>query len=161
MINTDNLECKVIVFFSFLRRKLITEFCRWDALGPPMEKPENEDDTSGGMNAKEEDEYQEGRVWRVQAHAKNSISCMKVDPVNGSGVSFFFSPHNPRGQSHHLTRDVYSFSLLRMTVPSDILTFRPSNLPNCFHSRTKTCLSTILTFYLVRKKRGWWIRMVG
>ncbi|OXH27256.1 WD repeat-containing protein [Cryptococcus neoformans] len=58
----------------------------WDALGPPMEKPENEDDTSGGMNAKEEDEYQEGRVWRVQAHAKNSISCMKVDPVNGSGL---------------------------------------------------------------------------
>lgn len=58
----------------------------WDALGPPMEKPENEDDTSGLLRAEGEDEYQEGRVWRVQAHAKNSISCMKVDPVNGSGL---------------------------------------------------------------------------
>lgn len=52
-----------------------------------MEKPENEDDTSGLKAEEGEDEYQEGRVWRVQAHAKNSISCMKVDPVNGSGVS--------------------------------------------------------------------------
>lgn len=109
MINTDNLECKVIVFFSFffLRRKLITEFCRWDALGPPMEKPENEDDTSGGMNAKEEDEYQEGRVWRVQAHAKNSISCMKVDPVNGSGVSFFFLPPIIPGAKVTILQEMY------------------------------------------------------
>ncbi|ADV24174.1 Conserved hypothetical protein [Cryptococcus gattii WM276] len=58
----------------------------WDALGPAMEKPENEDDTSGLKAEEDEDEYQEGRVWRVQAHAKNSISCMKVDPVNGSGL---------------------------------------------------------------------------
>lgn len=60
---------------------------RWDALGPAMEKPENEDDTSGLKAEENENEYQEGRVWRVQAHAKNSISCIKVDPVNGSGVS--------------------------------------------------------------------------
>lgn len=52
-----------------------------------MEKPENEDDTGGLKAEEDENEYQEGRVWRVQAHAKNSISCMKVDPVNGSGVS--------------------------------------------------------------------------
>lgn len=39
-----------------------------------------------GEEAQEEDE--DGRVWRMQAHAKNSISCMKVDPVNGQSVSF-------------------------------------------------------------------------
>ncbi|WVQ73007.1 hypothetical protein IAR50_002570 [Cryptococcus sp. DSM 104548] len=55
----------------------------WDALGPAAAKAENEDDTSG---VKDEEESQEGRVWRVQAHAKNSISCMKVDPVNGSSL---------------------------------------------------------------------------
>lgn len=35
----------------------------------------------------EEDEDADGRIWRLQAHAKNSISCMKVDPVNGQSVS--------------------------------------------------------------------------
>ena len=59
----------------------------WDALGRNEEKAEEEDDTSG---VKEEDEDEEGRVWHVQAHARNSITCMKVDPINGSGVSF---PH--------------------------------------------------------------------
>ncbi|WVO12493.1 hypothetical protein L204_100093 [Cryptococcus depauperatus] len=54
----------------------------WDALGPPMDNPEMEDDTNGVQ----QDEDQEGIIWRVQAHAKNSISCMKVDPVNGSGL---------------------------------------------------------------------------
>lgn len=85
--NTDNLEC---TFYSFKKGggwfKLIRDL-RWDALGPAMEKPENEDDTSGLKAEENENEYQEGRVWRVQAHAKNSISCIKVDPVNGSGVS--------------------------------------------------------------------------
>lgn len=47
----------------------------WDALGPSFQDGDDEDDTSG-------------RVWRVQAHAKNSISCMKVDPVAGSSVSW-------------------------------------------------------------------------
>jgi hypothetical protein len=46
----------------------------WDALGPSFAEADEDDDTSG-------------RVWRVQAHAKNSISCMKVDPVAGSSVS--------------------------------------------------------------------------
>jgi hypothetical protein len=58
---------------------------RWDALGPAAEQVKDEDDTSG---IKEEDQDEsEGRVWRVQAHARNSITAMKVDPVNGSGVS--------------------------------------------------------------------------
>lgn len=48
---------------------------RWDALGPSFK------------DADEDDEDTSGRVWRVQAHAKNSISCMKVDPVNGASVS--------------------------------------------------------------------------
>lgn len=101
-----------------------------------MEKPENEDDTSGLLRAEGGDEYQEGRVWRVQAHAKNSISCMKVDPVNGSGVS-----HQPTfwGQLTFKGEYISSFSLLHMTVPSDIFPFRLFNLRNCFHSRTKTC----------------------
>ncbi|ODN81496.1 hypothetical protein L202_01918 [Cryptococcus amylolentus CBS 6039] len=55
----------------------------WDALGPAAAKAENDDDTNG---VKDEEESQEGRVWRIQAHAKNSISCMKVDPISGSGL---------------------------------------------------------------------------
>lgn len=54
----------------------------WDALGREEEVKE-EDDTSPA-----EDTIEEGRIWRVQAHARNAITSMKVDPVNGSGVSF-------------------------------------------------------------------------
>ena len=53
----------------------------WDALGKAEEPVKNEDETSPV-----EDEAEEGRIWHVQAHARNSISCMKVDPVNGSSV---------------------------------------------------------------------------
>ncbi|RXK39424.1 WD-repeat protein [Tremella mesenterica] len=53
----------------------------WDALGPNEETPENDDNTS---EAKEEES--EGRIWHVQAHARNSIPCMKIDPVDGSGL---------------------------------------------------------------------------
>lgn len=62
---------------------------RWDALGPSEEKVKDEDDTSGVKveNANQE-EYDEGRIWRVQAHARSSVTAMKIDPVNGSGVSF-------------------------------------------------------------------------
>ncbi|WVR00348.1 hypothetical protein IAU59_007491 [Kwoniella sp. CBS 9459] len=58
----------------------------WDALGPPMETVKSEDDTSGVKTEEDGEQDQEGRVWRVQAHARNSITCMKVDPVNGSGL---------------------------------------------------------------------------
>ncbi|WVR07792.1 hypothetical protein IAU60_004835 [Kwoniella sp. DSM 27419] len=57
----------------------------WDALGKPAEPVKSEDDTSGVKVAEVDEDY-EGRVWRVQAHARNSITCMKVDPVNGSGL---------------------------------------------------------------------------
>ncbi|WRT70364.1 uncharacterized protein IL334_007362 [Kwoniella shivajii] len=56
----------------------------WDALGAPEEKVKSEDDTNG-VQAPEEEGY-EGRIWKVQAHARNAITCMKVDPVNGSGL---------------------------------------------------------------------------
>jgi len=59
---------------------------RWDALGPATEKAKDEDDTTG-VKTEEEDEATEGRIWRVQAHARNSITAMKIDPINGSGVS--------------------------------------------------------------------------
>ncbi|KAL7418571.1 hypothetical protein Q5752_007029 [Cryptotrichosporon argae] len=51
----------------------------WDALGPAPEKKEDEDGTGQG----EEDDG-EGRIWRVQAHARNSITCMRVDPADGA-----------------------------------------------------------------------------
>jgi len=51
----------------------------------PEEKVKSEDDTNG---LADEEEDVRGRVWRVQAHARSSITCMKVDPVNGSGVGF-------------------------------------------------------------------------
>ncbi|KAK8853099.1 hypothetical protein IAR55_003800 [Kwoniella newhampshirensis] len=54
----------------------------WDALGPATESVKTEDDTNGAT----EEEEPEGRIWRVQAHARNSITCMKVDPINGSGL---------------------------------------------------------------------------
>jgi hypothetical protein len=61
---------------------------RWDALGPSEEKVKDEDDTSGvKLENGDKDENDEGRIWRVQAHARSSITSMKVDPVNGSGVS--------------------------------------------------------------------------
>ena len=53
---------------------------RWDALGVGEEHGAEED---GGSGRREE----QGRIWHVQAHARNSVTCMKVDPVNGSGVS--------------------------------------------------------------------------
>jgi WD40 repeat protein len=59
---------------------------RWDALGPATEKVKDEDDTSG-VKTEDDEEQTEGRIWRLQAHARNSITAMKVDPVNGSGVS--------------------------------------------------------------------------
>ena len=52
----------------------------WDALGKEDVVKDEDDTLPGG-------DVEEGRVWRVQAHARNSISSMKVDPVNGSGVS--------------------------------------------------------------------------
>ena len=47
-----------------------------------MESVKSEDDTE--LNGHADDE---GRVWRVQAHARSAITAMKVDPVDGSGVS--------------------------------------------------------------------------
>ncbi len=52
----------------------------------PEEKLKSEDDTNG-VGGDENEDNGEGRVWRVQAHARSSITCMKVDPINGSGVS--------------------------------------------------------------------------
>lgn len=60
---------------------------RWDALGPSVEKVKDEDDTTGIKTEKDDEEFNEGRVWRLQAHARNSITAIKVDPTNGSGVS--------------------------------------------------------------------------
>ena len=60
---------------------------RWDALGPSAEKVKDEDDTSGVKTEEDGEDVTEGRIWRLQAHARNSITAMKIDPVNGSGVS--------------------------------------------------------------------------
>jgi hypothetical protein len=58
-----------------------------------MEDVNDEDDTSGAKEEGDQDQS-EGRVWHVQAHARNSITSMKVDPVNGSGVSRVFSAYH-------------------------------------------------------------------
>jgi hypothetical protein len=76
--------------------------CRWDALGQSEEKVKNEDDTSGIKTEANGEDVEEGRIWHVQAHARSSITSMKVDPVNGSGVSSplspcFFFPHVMKG----------------------------------------------------------------
>jgi WD40 repeat protein len=47
----------------------------------------DEDDTSGVKTEEDGEDVTEGRIWRLQAHARNSITAMKIDPVNGSGVS--------------------------------------------------------------------------
>ncbi|WVW86016.1 hypothetical protein I302_108054 [Kwoniella bestiolae CBS 10118] len=57
----------------------------WDALGAPEEIVKSEDDTNG-VKEEQEEETHEGRVWRVQAHARSAITSMKVDPVDGSGL---------------------------------------------------------------------------
>lgn len=67
----------------------------WDAptADSPRAKTEAEDEVKhevkqgAGEGEEDEEEEEDGRVWRMQAHAKNSISCMKVDPVNGQSVS--------------------------------------------------------------------------
>lgn len=61
---------------------------RWDALGPSAEKVKDEDDTTGVKTEENGEDVTEGRIWRIQAHARNSITAMKIDPVNGSGVGF-------------------------------------------------------------------------
>ncbi|OCF40777.1 WD repeat-containing protein [Kwoniella heveanensis CBS 569] len=88
----------------------------WDALGPPMEKVESEDDTSGVKEEEDGEQDHEGRVWRVQAHARNSITCMKVDPVNGSGL---FS------SSYDCSLRHLSFSTLKST---EIFAFSNENM---------------------------------
>lgn len=58
----------------------------WDApTGEDADVKEEKPDVKkeGG----EEEEEEDGPIWRMQAHAKNSISCMKVDPANGQNVS--------------------------------------------------------------------------
>jgi WD40 repeat protein len=69
--------------------KIVTDGAhdRWDALGPSAEKVKDEDDTSGAKTEEDGEDVTEGRIWRLQAHARNSITAMKIDPVNGSGVS--------------------------------------------------------------------------
>ncbi|KAL1412140.1 hypothetical protein Q8F55_003143 [Vanrija albida] len=47
----------------------------WDALGPGPAVTDDEIEDDGT-----------GRIWRVQAHARNSITAMKVDPINGSSL---------------------------------------------------------------------------
>jgi hypothetical protein len=66
---------------------------RWDALGPSTEKVKDEDDTTGIKTEEDGEDVTEGRIWRVQAHARNSITAMKIDPINGSGVRSLPCPH--------------------------------------------------------------------
>ncbi|WVQ67137.1 uncharacterized protein L199_005332 [Kwoniella botswanensis] len=58
----------------------------WDALGPPEDIVNSDDDTTGVKQEQQEDESYEGRVWRIQAHARSAITAMKVNPVNGTGL---------------------------------------------------------------------------
>lgn len=56
---------------------------RWDASSGSPHQPKDDDDTSGvkAGEASEED------LFRIQAHARNSITAMKIDPIEGNGVS--------------------------------------------------------------------------
>lgn len=91
----------------------------WDALGPSFANAgDDEDDTSG-------------RVWRVQAHAKNSITCMKVDPVAGSSVSLPRRLSTPKADRSCTPR--------RMTVHSVGWTSRRASQPRRSHLTTTTC----------------------
>ncbi|WWC91567.1 uncharacterized protein L201_006513 [Kwoniella dendrophila CBS 6074] len=88
----------------------------WDALGQSAEKIKSEDDTNGVEGEEEEeDENFEGRVWKVQAHARSAITSMKVDPVNGSGL---FS------SSYDCSLRHLSFSTLKST---EIFSFQNEN----------------------------------
>ena len=61
--------------------------CRWDALGSSQQEVKAEPQSNGIKEEVKEEEEEEGRIWHVQAHARNAITAMKVDPVDGSGVS--------------------------------------------------------------------------
>ena len=96
------------------------------------EKVKSEDDTNGVKEEVDGDDSREGRVWRVQAHARSSITCMKVDPVNGSGVS------RPLPFSYH-AQSCHSFFRRHMIVPSGTSTSRPSSPLSCTPCLTRTC----------------------
>ena len=90
---------------------------RWDALGPSTEKVKDEDDTTGVKTVENGEDVTEGRIWRLQAHARNSITAMKIDPVNGSGVSL--------PSASQIRRLIISSSPLHTIVHSVTSTFLP------------------------------------
>lgn len=94
----------------------------------------------------------EGRVWRIQAHARNSISCMKVDPINGSGVSCSWSLCEDvliARCSRHRTTVLYGISILRHYNPG-----------RYSHLMTRIFSSIISISPQMVKRLGWQIRMV-
>jgi hypothetical protein len=60
-------------------------------LGQSEEKIKDEDDTNGVVD----EAVEEGRIWHVQAHARSAVTSMKIDPINGSGVSVEPISHQP------------------------------------------------------------------
>lgn len=84
----------------------------------------------------EAEEEEDGRVWRMQAHAKNSISCMKVDPANGQSVSYLLA---------HSITDTFSSSRHHTTAPCGGSTSAPACPRKSSRSTTRTCSSTTST----------------
>lgn len=111
----------------------------WDApTGEAADVKEEAGDEKPDVKKEEGEEAEEeedGRVWRMQAHAKNSISCMKVDPANGQSVSFLRSSLTDRhSSSHRHTTALCGGSISAPACP------RKSS-----RSTTRTCSSTTST----------------
>lgn len=88
--------------------------------GPESVKAE-EDDTA----AKDEEEP-EGRIWRVQAHARSAVTAIKIDPVDGSKVNLSgFSYSNSTG-----AYQIAIFILIRLLSPIHLIP--RYNLPRAF-----------------------------
>lgn len=76
---------------------------------------------------KNEDGEDSDRIWRIQAHARNSISAMKLDPVAGKSVSLT------------LVWLIRSLSHQLMTAPLGAWISSRSNRQSCLRSMMRIC----------------------
>ncbi|KAK4684658.1 hypothetical protein P7C73_g5516, partial [Tremellales sp. Uapishka_1] len=95
----------------------------WDAMGPSG-RSGGEEDESGD----EDEDEGVGRIWRVQAHARSAITSLKVEPINGAGVS---RQSTVKEVSAWLTSLAGLYVLVRLLAPASRLPYREIDREVC------------------------------